>query len=527
MNTYHPYWPETVIFWGAGATSAIGMRTTGKLQQGLFKLASDQDNLEDRVKNVFSNANSTVKQGVIDLLIMIGEKKMDSNEFNKAIERQKITRKRALELRQLYDWSTLKSLIQLSSNNKEDLFQLYDLYNLIDLHVQSGQGFHNQFNEFINSENLEAARRTITLLTVLMHSVDYQYALIHRQQIIRQYIQFFQQLAKRMQKEGLNRLNRAPFDKRDFYLFSYAVISMNWDPLFLWYIFNAHKDANDAVTVPYIGSPATPLKLFHDLGHFMGVRKVQSDDLDVWYPMNETAVQRLNDQTHETGRRVRSGKLYYPHGMHGFRECPNCGKLMVHLGDEWGYTSKSLFPPLPLASLGNYTQPRTDEEREVRKAKNDAMQCVFCGTMTEFHHTTLVMQSAFKGSHPPFVEEIQRDMKVSLEKANHIILCGYSLPQDDFIYKSILTARHLREPNTVVKCSVINFEESAPKKWLYGNELQNFIKKHPESDFAKAVKQAKSIFGEHVRGYGGGIPSVFLNETEQVDDRVMDQFFTF
>lgn len=523
---YKPYWPETVLFWGAGATVSLGIRSTGKLQNDFFCLAGEKK-LDLRVKEVFSNATPKVEQGIIDLFMILGESEIDSQDFNQALSRQKISKSRAVELRQMYDWITLKELILMSTSKHKKDFQLYDLYNLIDLHLHSGQGFHNLQNKFVRPENLAAARRTIMLLTVLMHSVDYQNALKNNQNEIQLYIDFFRKLAERMQKEGLRKKDHHPLNKRDFYLFSYAVISMNWDPLFLWYIFNAHKEMNDSARVPYIGSPKIPMKLFHDLGHFMGVREVKSAGLDVWYPMNETAVQRLNDPTHETGRRVRIGKLYFPHGMHGFRECPNCGKLTVYLGDEWGYDSDSLFPPLPLDSLGNRSNPRTEEERKARNERSDVLQCVFCGEMTEFHHTTLVMQSAFKGNHPSFVEEIQRDMKVSLEKAYHIILFGYSLPQDDFIYKSILTARQMREKDSQVFCSVVNFDKNAPSKWLYGEELNKFIQANPNSDFTEVIYRAKAIFGENVRGYGAGIPSVFLNQDGKVDHSQIKQLFTF
>ncbi|OLN24121.1 hypothetical protein BTO30_01530 [Domibacillus antri] len=96
---------------------------------------------------------------------------------------------------------------------------------------------------------------------------------------------------------------------------------MNWDPIFLWLIFNAHKELNDQRD-SFIGDSPQPMKLFHDMAHFMAVRSIGGTEPEAWFPMNETAVQRLNDPDYETGRRVRIGKFYFPHGCHGFRECP-------------------------------------------------------------------------------------------------------------------------------------------------------------------------------------------------------------
>lgn len=309
-------------------------------------------------------------------------------------------------------------------------------------------------------------------------------------------------------------------------MFSYAVISMNWDPVLLWYIFNAHKEVNDSNIGPNIGQPKMPLKLFHDLRHFMGVRKIDSKNLDIWYPMNESVVQRLNDENHETGRRVRVGKLYFPHGMHGFRECPNCDKLITYLGDKWDFKSDSLLPPLPLASLGNKCETRTEEEAKEKKHRNDVLQCMFCGTMTEFHHTSMIMQSAFKGSNPIFVEEIQRDMKLSLENAKHIVFFGYSLPDDDFIYKSILRARLSRSSKSIV-CSVVGMDDNAPNNWMYGEQLKDFLKNNTKSNFSKTVSRVKEIFGDDIRAYGKGIPQVFINDKGFLDKTKLDELMNF
>lgn len=522
---YNPYWPETVIFWGAGATASLGFRSTGSIQKGLLELSKD-NNLLKRVDKVFGNAKPDIREGIIDLFIILGEAKVDSNEYNESISRQDISKFRAFELREIYDWNTLKELIDISTSRQSNEFQLYDLYNLIDLHITSGQGFHNLENRFIRVEKLEAARNMITLITVIMHSVDYYYSLKNRSREIKQYINFFKGLAEEMKMEGLEKSKRYELKSRDFYLFSYAVISMNWDPVLLWYIFNAHKELNDSNMSPNIGQPKVPMKLFHDFGHFMGVRRIDSKNLDIWYPMNESVVQRLNDENHETGRRVRVGKLYFPHGMHGFRECPNCGKLIAYLGDEWNFKSESLLPPLPLASLGNKCNARTEEELKEKKNRNDILQCMFCGTMTEFHHTTMIMQSAFKDSHPTFIEDIQRDMKLSLENAKHIIFFGYSLPDDDFMYKSILRARLSRSSKSLV-CSVVGIDSKAPSKWMYGKELDDFLKENTRSNFSKTIKRAKDIFGLDVRAHGQGIPDIFLNETGGLDKMKLKKLMKF
>ncbi|MET1248340.1 hypothetical protein ABWW58_06065 [Sporolactobacillus sp. STCC-11] len=100
-------------------------------------------------------------------------------------------------------------------------------------------------------------------------------------------------------------------------------------------------------------------------------------------------------------------------------------------------------------------------------------------------------------------------MKVGIENAQHIIFAGYSLPSDDFIYRSILAARH-KMGKDKVKFSVIGYEEGAADKWLYDKDMHlNQTKK--ASPFIQTCQRVAAIFGaENVRGYAQGIPNVFL-----------------
>lgn len=141
------------------------------------------------------------------------------------------------------------------------------------------------------------------------------------------------------------------------------------------------------------------------MAHFMAVRQIEGDSPSPWFPMNETAVQRLNDPDHSTERRVRIGEFYFPHGCHGFRECPTCGKLTFYLGNEWNSASDSLFPPLPIKQLAYPNAARSTEEQA---AFDKGVFDTHCGQLTEAYHSPIIMQTNFKGSHPSFMKEFQR-----------------------------------------------------------------------------------------------------------------------
>ena len=103
--------------------------------------------------------------------------------------------------------------------------------------------------------------------------------------------------------------------------------------------------------------------------------------------------------------------------------------------------------------------------------------------------------------------EIQRELRATAMRANHIILMGYSLPRDDVTYRAFFSARRghwqRRQP---VRCTIVNRDTSNPN-WYGPDALRSL-------DLPKdhVVEAARDIFGpENVRFYGGGIPNVFLD----------------
>ena len=153
--------------------------------------------------------------------------------------------------------------------------------------------------------------------------------------------------------------------------------------------------------------------------------------------MNISSARQLNDRNHGADVRIRVSTYLFPHGCLWWRECPNCGKLSSYIGDAWKIATKSLRRPPPLTAFAATIQfdswmPENDRERhDWDIGRVDARACVHCETLTYAHHTPLVRQTSFKTAPPPFLEEIQREMRVVVQEADHIVLMGYSLPLDD------------------------------------------------------------------------------------------------
>lgn len=516
---YCPLWPETVIFWGAGATRALFLRTTAELGQAVYQLANDSESLDARVARQFPFKEIAGPVG--DLFIVLSEQEECTESLQRLFPNmtEKQRRLRREQLRRTYDWATLCRLVHVCPGHSAKDFRLQDLFTLLDMHIASHHGFYvddpdGSSRQFVPPEYLLPARSALVMVIGLLHYHDYHHNLEGNTAVFKHYIDFAGLLARLMLEEGRRLAQQKAYNEREFYLFSYAVISMNWDPVLLWLLFNAHNQVNDCRQ-----NGATPLKLFQDFSHFMGLRQVDGQTPRVWYPLNESVVQRLNDAQSGVPCRVRVGKYYMPHGCSGWRECPNCGKLTLYLGDEWRFDSVSLYaPPLIKALSENWRRPRSQEEYTAyAQGCFDALQCAYCGALTELKHTPLVMQTGFKGRNAAFVEEIHHDMRIALENAQHIVLMGYTLPSDDAIYRSVLAARQKRGITKRPCCSVIvGQQEDAPDGWLAGQQLADYIKQHSDSSFARTVRAAQEIFSpEQVRGYARGIPQVFLGADGQ------------
>ena len=516
---------KTLFFWGAGATAILGQRGTAG-QTAFIKGLTEDGSLEKRVKNALDKVSPEWDGHLTDLLNILGDSNPDifkvSSAAKDAMKRHwsdqsdDSIENRIRELRSLFDWSALREIIQICpAFTEKEGFQLSDLFNILDIHIQSGHGFQTHDRHFISPSRIIVARKALEMLLHTLFYIDWQNARTSKSLELEKYHQFASILAEHHQEQGVEQLaNGSKTDSREFYLTDVAFVSLNYDPICLWTQFIANDECNKIP--PYVDTPRVPLKIFHDLAHFMAVIRIgdpNDDKAHLWYPMNEASAQRLNDRDHTTGRRVRIQKLFFPHGCVCWRECPSCGKLTGYFGQKWEIESAALIPPPPLKGFWDadtlLPRPNTDEEKEWAEGKVDARVCAHCDAMTYTQHTTTIMQSNFKGTPPPFIQEIQNDLRVAVEAAEHIILFGYSLPPDDVIYRAFFAARKKRREK--VRCSVVGV--GYDDVWHYSDEIDGLLKEMKQNESpATTLQAARDLFGrDNVRFYGGGIPNVFYD----------------
>jgi len=531
----HNAQPENVIFWGAGATRELGIRTTVEQAQFVRRLtgASDPSKpLADRVAEALADKNCELwHSAFVDLIDILG----DGDDANRSIHNisgdqlhamrrnwrgtDEELSQRIIDLRLTYDWPALKSAVTICPGSTGEKFRLNDLFNLLDMHIPPGSGFRAPTGggdlQFLDARRLIGAKNALVMILIASFYVDYQTCISSKRDILEKYKDAAILLGRRMQRQGQGRANRGvPLETSSFYQGDTGFVSMNYDPILFWVQFVANRELNHSASVPHIGSPAVPLHLFNDFSHFIPSRRIGRGDANSpWYPMNEAVTQRLNESTAEASHRVRLTKVLFPHGCLCWRECPDCGKLSAYHADRWDLTAVDLLPPPPLLSFDASACPDriTGSERDARgKGEVDARSCLHCGTLTFANHTQVVMQSSFKPRPPSFIEEIQRDLRATVMGARHIILMGYSLPPDDVTYRAFFSARRQRE-GSQVRCTVVN-KDTDNAGWYGPRELHGRFKDD------SPVVAACEVFGEdNVRFYGGGIPQVFLDSGVATD----------
>jgi hypothetical protein len=95
----------------------------------------------------------------------------------------------------------------------------------------------------------------------------------------------------------------------------------------------------------------------------------------------------------------------------------------------------------------------------------------------------MMMQSAIKSGRHHVLEGIFREMGLLIGNARHIVLAGYSLPPDDYLYKvffqSAMAGKDAQKSN--VFCTLINHDKKYadnPHKpvWLEGEEILKYLR---------------------------------------------------
>lgn len=553
MSTDSLHYPETLVFVGAGATASLGMPQSD-LQSIFFRALAGRKN-EASLENILSDSGSKKIFGNVppfkgrDLEFMAAFIRFLGDDISKdwySVDEEDLAngrivfgystdesllRSRILELRREYDWNGLKQIINICPHDKGNDNLIRDIYTLIDLKIRDKQGIRVYANQesscIIEPGRLQKVRNCIVLFTnILFGNSWYALSKGERPEIFEKYVKFMESFSRLMQREGADFESRGyKMNSPLFYSMSCAMVSLNFETVFLWLRFNANRKANGNNF--YLSQSARKLETWVDFGLISKRRDISSDPQKrkegiYKFSQIETSIYRSNGIDSPGVPIGRIGAFFFAHGCCNWRECPSCGRMMYYLGDKWEYKSSHLNPPFPIPLFENNVFNRTPREKEWKgKLRYDSLECISCGSETIASNAPMIMQTMIKGIPTSFLDEVQRETRVLLGKARHIVLLGYQLPPDDILWQEAFaeSVRSRKNSENGAYCSVI-VGHLGRKCWIYGDEMMQYAKAHRyEKDAsgygANAIVNAVSIFGkEYVRAYCGGIPDVFGDGSE-------------
>ncbi len=504
-------WPETVVLWGAGATKSAGLLTNSDIARALTHIL-DQPFPDFRLdySRIFPgiSVSEQLKQGFNKLL-------------SKLCSDDRLSRTYDLEALRYIAKSSPKFL-DIDTGRKSSL-RMQELFTLIDQLIDSKLGIEtlNDQDEgyFIEQPRINAAKNCLKLLTEELERVAVQGDTQSRISKAEFYHDFADTLAELMIKEA-HAYEKMGYkkDTRDFYLFSYAIVSFNWDPLIIWALFNAHKNRNDN---PPCLRQGLPLRLFLDLGTTIATRKVDKNNNIILYSANETQAIKINDSEYPS-RIMRMGKLLYPHGIFGSRQCPQCGKLVISFGHVWDRYSALVFGPSLITELQQGWHYNEGEENDP-----GVIKCPFCDQKTHPYDMPLELQTIIKKRPIAPLEEIKKEMGLLIKHAKHIIFAGYSMPRDDISEKVFIASSLSGEKIEEKKCTIIEYDPHylTGQDWLEGAGILAYLQSCKEYKPARAINSILSIFDlPQTRLTLKGIPGIF-NCYGNMEQAIIDIFY--
>lgn len=536
-SIFIPRHSEVLVVIGAGATAKLGMPQSSDQSDVFHALSNDNANYEKVLKVYFKGNDLSKIVSFFKALDGDNEKienfsitKDDIKEIKnvyRGCDDENLLKNRILELRRDYDWNALRKIIGVCPHNESDDTLIYDVYSIIDKKLQANQSIkivNGKNEEILSLSRIQGARNFLTMfINLLFSSAWNNICNDENSDEFSKYKKIINTFTKMMQDEGHKFYDKG-FDvnSRDFYLFSCSFVSLNFEMVFPWLLMNSHREFNkDRKT--YINDH--PMKLWLDYGVEHRGRKIVDGKVVPTLEFAEAVASRENEDDHIGTELNRTGKFYFAHGSSNWRECPVCGRMSFYNGgNHWEYKSKKLIPPFPIPVFEPIDEKSlTSKELEWRKNLHyDSLQCMHCGSETKALDAPMIMQTMLKTTPTSFLEEIQRNVKVALSNARHIVLLGYRLPPDDTIwYETFAEAVKARKKGQEAFCSVVVGKyEKLGDRWLYGQELKNFVEGHKNDDNAvslgvTAIQSALAIFDENkVRAWIGGIPEIFGNCTE-------------
>ena len=534
---------STVIFWGAGATSELGMLTTA--QQGKLFVALGNRKSRERFATCLGKFKDEVFDSrfepFCDLLELLDDAEEDEivtgfrmsgfsrlqldllEKYGKDFGRNLDERKnRIIMMRQRYDLAAAMRIIRAQAVDGEfDISHfVQDVYSMIDANIAAGTGIHifddnekSKRSDFIDLTRLRAAKAVLIMIVTLAFAASWNGA--RKGKKTEEYKRVFRWLSELRVEEFCN--SGVPVS-------SAKVVSMNFDPIFWWFMKNADEEYNRNPC--FVDEENSPLYLGEYIDQVDETRPMPGAD-NSWSVAGDMLHPSAARFVIEHGRRenerclakYQTMQIFFPHGSSNIKTCQCCGMSTLYQGNSLEWTSESLFPPYFMKPLSwgaksakdvSWANECRSERKMWKEGELDYIQCRNCGQGIRMCDTEILVQSGLKVSPSWVLQRVAHDIDAEIMKARHIVLLGYSLPPDDAIWIAELMARKQRIKEDVF-CSFVGKQSGETSKWLTGDEIDRCIARYDdEKDWKwKSIKRVESMFGkDHVRVNFKGFPDM-------------------
>ncbi|MCD7811591.1 MAG: hypothetical protein LUG91_07045 [Ruminococcus sp.] len=426
---------KTVIFFGAGATASCGFPTT-ETQNGIFRTLFLED--ENSFRSYAAKKLNKLTAADLDKIVALRNKE---------------------EMKQLADF--LKFYFSPQG------FKVQQMYHLIDSAISENRSLRHYTVEEIK----DIRKSIIRFLQVLFSTIEAE-ILKKNGKDYRELKRFFQTIAEIQLKKRLQQYNDVNLRSEDFIFTDVSYVSFNWDVLVLWAMMTAHKELNDSNS-NYMPDPhgISKLKVFNDYFTYLN-----SYDTDLssnkqgnsdWFPYNRTVAYRVNDREHDSDKRVILFPTFFPHGQTHWLECPKCRKMTMYIDKAFRTYSDGF--------------PMEDERKYVcSNCRNDENLTL--------ENSAMLLQTNDKIK-PSYIEEIQNAMRININQADNFVFIGYSLPEDDMEYQSILRIAKVEKSKKVF---LVLYQDNSPNVFLVSSQA----KKKANEENRGIIERFCGIFSE-------------------------------
>ena len=227
-------------------------------------------------------------------------------------------------------------------------------------------------------------------------------------------------------------------------------------------------------------------------------------------------------------------KLYAIHGIFNLRICPYCGKPFfilprdirkIDITTYEGLKDIFLLDPIPDEhdfKIVKKVYHKTPLWNAYIKGRPDEILCPYCKNPSYFIDTPLSIQTIFKVDEHPILKNIKLQGFQKFYEAQHIIVIGYSFPEDDLINNYLIEFLMVSSSQQIDrKISIISYssrKELQKKVWFYLDELEKFPKLMQLANESLQIDSIKKLFNksQNIRISFLGFPDI-LKRTS-IDD---------